>query len=289
MRVSVDTFDPEEIRTAVGAGAELVLSVNGSNIDVARDSRRAPGARRRRARARRHARHAGADARQAGEAWARRYLIDPILEPIGHGLHGVARALRRSAPAYPEAEMLMGIGNLTELTAADSTGVQRAAHRGLPGAGHPHGADHGSHSVGARRGARSGRRAAADALRRHAAHHPEGRGRPARDGQGPGRAGLLGRRAARAAGRHHRSELPHLRRPRGDHRANNERFVRGTDISATSSRSSASTSRRTRSTWARSSPKPASPSRSARPTGRKARSRGAISRRPTDATPNTSG
>src|SRR5688500_9285594 len=38
-RVSVDTFDAGEIRAAVGAGAELVLSVNGSNIDVARDLR----------------------------------------------------------------------------------------------------------------------------------------------------------------------------------------------------------------------------------------------------------
>src|SRR3989442_11183055 len=37
MRVSVDTFDADEIRTAVAAGAELVLSVNGSNIQVARD------------------------------------------------------------------------------------------------------------------------------------------------------------------------------------------------------------------------------------------------------------
>src|SRR5688500_8197787 len=37
MRVSVDTFDPFEIRTAVAAGAELVLSLNSSNIEVARD------------------------------------------------------------------------------------------------------------------------------------------------------------------------------------------------------------------------------------------------------------
>src|SRR5262245_30255008 len=34
MRVSIDTFDPDEIRAAVAAGAELVLSVNGSNLDV---------------------------------------------------------------------------------------------------------------------------------------------------------------------------------------------------------------------------------------------------------------
>src|SRR5437763_12096577 len=37
MRVSVDSFDAGEIRTAVAAGAELVLSVNRSNLDVARD------------------------------------------------------------------------------------------------------------------------------------------------------------------------------------------------------------------------------------------------------------
>src|SRR6185436_4548555 len=37
MRVSIDTFDALEIRHAVEAGAELVLSVNSTNIDVARD------------------------------------------------------------------------------------------------------------------------------------------------------------------------------------------------------------------------------------------------------------
>jgi dihydropteroate synthase-like protein len=51
------------------------------------------------------------------------YLIDPVLEPIGIGfmtsLERYAEARRR----YPEAEMMMGIGNITELTAADSTGV----------------------------------------------------------------------------------------------------------------------------------------------------------------------
>ena len=41
IRVSIDSFDPSEIRTAVEAGAELVLSVNGSNLEVgARAGRR---------------------------------------------------------------------------------------------------------------------------------------------------------------------------------------------------------------------------------------------------------
>src|SRR6266568_5779809 len=37
MRVSIDSFDPDEIRAAVTAGAELVLSINASNRAVARE------------------------------------------------------------------------------------------------------------------------------------------------------------------------------------------------------------------------------------------------------------
>ena len=122
MRVSVDTFDADEIRTAVEAGAELVLSLNGSNIDVARDV-------------------AGTGARvvvvpdlggtldtlepslEKLTRWGVRYLIDPILEPIGYGFMASLERYAEVRRRYPEVEMLMGIGNLTELTAADSTGV----------------------------------------------------------------------------------------------------------------------------------------------------------------------
>jgi dihydropteroate synthase len=122
MRVSVDTFDPDEIRAAVAAGAELVLSVNGSNIEVARDI-------------------AGTGARVVAvpdpgaaldtleptldtlEQRGIRYLIDPILEPIGFGFMASLERYADVRRRYPEAEMLMGVGNLTELTAADSTGI----------------------------------------------------------------------------------------------------------------------------------------------------------------------
>jgi dihydropteroate synthase-like protein len=122
MRVSIDTFDPLEMRTAIHAGAELVLSVNGSNIDAVRD-------------------FAGS---RAGvvvvpdlggpletldpsisklEQWGVRYLVDPILEPVGFGFMASLERYAEARRRYPAAEMLMGIGNLTELTAADSTGV----------------------------------------------------------------------------------------------------------------------------------------------------------------------
>jgi dihydropteroate synthase len=122
MRVSVDSFDPVEIRTAVEAGAELVLSVNSTNLDVARDLQ-------------------GTGARavaipdfgqsidtlpvtlEALERWNVQYLIDPVIEPIGFGFMASLERYAEVHRRYPDAPQLMGVGNLTELTSADSTGV----------------------------------------------------------------------------------------------------------------------------------------------------------------------
>jgi len=51
------------------------------------------------------------------------YLVDPIIEPIGTGFAASLGRYLEVRRRHPEAEMLMGIGNLTELTEADSTGV----------------------------------------------------------------------------------------------------------------------------------------------------------------------
>jgi dihydropteroate synthase len=122
MRVSVDSFDPDEIRTAVEAGAELVLSVNGSNREVARDL-------------------AGTGARmvaipdfgegldtlaatiEALERWGVGYLIDPVIEPIGFGFTASLKRYDEIHRRYPDAAQMMGIGNITELTSADTTGM----------------------------------------------------------------------------------------------------------------------------------------------------------------------
>ena len=122
MQVSVDSFDAGEIRAAVEAGGRLVLSVNGSNIDVAREL-------------------AGTGTRvvaipdfgagldtldatvQRLEQWGVPYLLDPVVEPIGFGFMASLERYAEARRRYPDAPMLMGIGNITELTAADSTGV----------------------------------------------------------------------------------------------------------------------------------------------------------------------
>jgi len=122
IRVSIDSFDVDEIRAGVGAGAELVLSVNSSNIDVAPDLAAAA------ARA-----VVVPDAGESFESIDRtiaeldrlgvRYLIDPVLEPIGFGFMASLERYAEARRRYPDAELMMGIGNITELTAADSTGV----------------------------------------------------------------------------------------------------------------------------------------------------------------------
>ena len=118
-RVSIDSLNPAEIAPAVAAGAELVLSVNASN------------------------RHAACDwgcevvalpddfATLAGLEETLELLtaagvplrIDPVLEPIGFGFAASLARYEEVRRRYPDGEMMMGIGNLTELTDVDSAGV----------------------------------------------------------------------------------------------------------------------------------------------------------------------
>ena len=52
-----------------------------------------------------------------------RFRIDPILEPIGFGFAASLERYLEVRRRFPEAAMMMGIGNLTELTDVDSAGV----------------------------------------------------------------------------------------------------------------------------------------------------------------------
>jgi dihydropteroate synthase len=119
MRVSIDTFEPEEARAAVLAGAELVLSVNASNLPLARElSARVVvipdfGA---------GLESLFASVEQLLE-WQVDFVLDPVLEPIGFGFAESLHRYYEVRLRYPDAEILMGIGNLTELTEADTTGL----------------------------------------------------------------------------------------------------------------------------------------------------------------------
>ena len=51
------------------------------------------------------------------------FRIDPVIEPIGFGFAASLGRYLEVRRRYPDAEMMMGVGNLTELTDVDSAGV----------------------------------------------------------------------------------------------------------------------------------------------------------------------
>lgn len=118
-RVSIDSFNVAEVEAALAAGAELVLSVNSTNVhaacdwgcevvlipdDLATMSGLEKGA-------------------QQLAAWNIPFRIDPVLEPIGLGFAASLGRYLEVRRRFPDAEMMMGIGNLTELTDVDSAGI----------------------------------------------------------------------------------------------------------------------------------------------------------------------
>lgn len=118
-RVSIDSFDPAEIEPAVRAGAELVLSVNSSNreracdwgceVVVLPDEHRTLGG-----------------LMETVDLLAQACVplrIDPVLEPIGFGFAASLERYLAVRRDWPDAEMMMGIGNLTELTDSDSAPI----------------------------------------------------------------------------------------------------------------------------------------------------------------------
>jgi dihydropteroate synthase-like protein len=117
--VSVDSFNPADLLKADRAGVDLALSINSENLKLARQL---------------HCKvvvipdfNCGLESLERNiaqlDAWRIPYVIDPILHPISFGFAesiGNYIAVRHN---HPNAEMLMGLGNLTELTEADTTGI----------------------------------------------------------------------------------------------------------------------------------------------------------------------
>jgi len=118
-RVSIDSLNPQEIEPAVRAGAELVLSVNSSNREAAidwgvevvaipDDPKTLEGL------------DETVDFLAQANVPIR---IDPILEPLACGFAASLGRYLDVRRRYPDAEIMMGIGNLTELTDVDSAGI----------------------------------------------------------------------------------------------------------------------------------------------------------------------
>ena len=56
-------------------------------------------------------------------AKGKRFMVDPVLDPIHFGFSNSLVRYHEVRKRHPKVEMLMGVGNLTELTHADTTGI----------------------------------------------------------------------------------------------------------------------------------------------------------------------
>ncbi len=119
LAVSVDSAEPDELRRGGAAGADYLLSLTERNLAIAEETGARPVLV--------PVRHGDLASlfRAAEEAQERglRAILDPVLDPIHFGFADSLSRYREVRARLPEGEMLMGTGNLTELTDADSVGV----------------------------------------------------------------------------------------------------------------------------------------------------------------------
>ncbi len=122
--ISIDTLDPVLIKEGIEAGADLVLSLNGTNMETAGPT----------------VAKAGASAvvipdegesldslvrniETARKLGIEKIIADPVLDPIGHNITESIVRYREFHKAYPEIPVFFGVGNVTELMDVDTIGV----------------------------------------------------------------------------------------------------------------------------------------------------------------------
>ena len=118
-KVSVDTHDTSDLLAAAGNGADYLLSLKRDTLWVADETDAVPVI--------------IPDTPQQIEtlfeavetllAKGRAFIADPILDPVHCGFTDSIVRYHATHRRYPQAEIIMGTGNLTELTHADSAGV----------------------------------------------------------------------------------------------------------------------------------------------------------------------
>ncbi|MBN1904462.1 MAG: dihydropteroate synthase [Deltaproteobacteria bacterium] len=118
-RVSIDSFDRETILKADRAGADIILSVNSANMDIAKQVSAKvvliPDF------------DGGLESLMKNAArlddCGKGYILDPVLDPLCLGFIESIERYINLRKCYPDKEIMMGLGNLTELIDADSNGI----------------------------------------------------------------------------------------------------------------------------------------------------------------------
>jgi dihydropteroate synthase-like protein len=119
LKVSVDSLEPDELLRGGKAGADYLLSLREDTLWIADEVPATPVL---------IPREPGnlASLERAIDALARNgraYLADPVLDPIHFGFTDSLARYHALRQARADAPIMMGIGNLTELTHADTMGM----------------------------------------------------------------------------------------------------------------------------------------------------------------------
>lgn len=120
--VSVDSADDQELKRAIHSGVKYLLSLHEKNITLMDEGDFCPvlipaegnslaSLERSIAYCRKH---------------NRKFYADPILEPIHYGFSASLRRYHELRRRHPDIDIMMGLGNLTELTDVDSAGMVMA-------------------------------------------------------------------------------------------------------------------------------------------------------------------
>lgn len=118
-KVSVDSLSLDDLERAAKAGADYLLSLTEHSIHIAQHYDVVPIL-------------VPAEpgdlaslerAMEAMDKLGKPWIADPILDPIHFGLTQSIVRYHTLRQRYPDAPMMMGVGNLTELTDADTSGI----------------------------------------------------------------------------------------------------------------------------------------------------------------------
>jgi dihydropteroate synthase-like protein len=118
-RISVDSLETEALLRGGKAGADYLLSLHEGTLWIADEVDSTPILI--------PSKHGDLDsldrAAEAMKAKGRPFILDPILDPIHFGFADSIVRYVETRRRHPDAEIMMGIGNLTELTHADTVGI----------------------------------------------------------------------------------------------------------------------------------------------------------------------
>lgn len=119
MQVSVDSLSVDDLLLAGHAGVDYLLSLTEKTLWVANEVSATPVL----IPAKPNSLPSLYRAIEACLKAGKPFIADPILDPIHFGLTNAIVRYQKLRKKYPDIQIMMGIGNLTELTDADTTGI----------------------------------------------------------------------------------------------------------------------------------------------------------------------